>query len=69
MYSRHIPIHGWKGFIGGSAALVVMVLWYVLGFAGDHKPSFELYAVLSVLVTTLTIVTSYFICQNHKHIT
>ena len=51
--------YGWKGFIGGSAALVVMVLWYVLGFAGDHKPSFELYAVLSVLVTTLTIVTSY----------
>lgn len=51
--------YGWKGFIGGSAALIVMVLWYVLGFAGDHKPSFELYAVLSALVTTLTIATSY----------
>lgn len=50
---------GWKGFIGSAGALVFAASWYVLAFADSHKPNFEVYAILSALVVTITIATAY----------
>ncbi|HUO61949.1 MAG TPA: ATP-binding protein [Candidatus Bathyarchaeia archaeon] len=60
MYTLVASIYfGWKGFIGSIFVLYAQAAWYVLAFAKDLLPSFAVYAVLSVLVCTITTFTAY----------
>lgn len=62
--------YGWAGFVGSSFTLFATSASYVLLFAPELKPSAVVYAVLALLVTIMTIFTSYLfvrvITNGHK---
>ncbi|MDB5176430.1 MAG: putative Multi-sensor signal transduction histidine kinase [Candidatus Saccharibacteria bacterium] len=51
--------YGWRGFIGSSSSLVVMSLVYCVLFQNELKPDPIVYSVLALMVTVMTILTSY----------